>query len=122
MNKALKTVEAAADVILIWDADNKYQDEEELTTATEKRVEISEKVALLSDSSNSDGEDSDNDKCSFTNINPSRTAFTYSVIGKDGTEWKEFSFSNAERVEERNVFPPGVPRFVANEIIIPYDA
>ena len=47
----------------------------------------------------------------------------YSVIGKNETEKKKLPFSNAGRVEGRNVFKssPGVPRFVANAIITPYD-
>ena len=47
----------------------------------------------------------------------------YSVIGKNETEKKKLPFSNAKRMEARNVFKgsPGVLRFVANAIITPYD-
>ena len=89
---------------MTWDTDNKRQDEEEPTIAAEKITDISDKAVLLSDSSNSNFEDSDNDVCTLTTTNQSRTASAYSVIGKDGTERKQLPFSNAERVEGRNVF------------------
>ena len=46
---------------LIWDTDNEYQDKEEPTAAA-KTVKTSDEAALLSDSSNSNGKDSDNDE------------------------------------------------------------
>ena len=55
-------------------------------------VKISDKAALLSDSSNSGGDNSGNDECTLTKTNPSRTASMYCVN-------KELPFSNGGRIE-----------------------
>ena len=106
MNETLietESAESAATAILTWDTDDKCQDEKEPTTATKEIVKISDEAALLNDRSNSNGEDSDNDECTLTTTNSSRTASRYSVIGKDSTEWK-VPFSNAGRVKKQEHF------------------
>ena len=57
MTERLKTAESATDAILTWGTDNKCQDDEEPTASAEEIVEIFDKAASLSDSSNSNGED-----------------------------------------------------------------
>ena len=86
-------------------------------------VKKNDEAALLSDSSNSNGKDLDNNQCTLTTTNQLRTAFAYFVIEKNRTKWKELLFSIARRVEGRKVFTgsPGGPQFEANGIITLYD-
>ena len=61
LNQLLKTAESIANTILTWDTDDECEDGE--------TIEISVEAALLSDSSNSNNQDSDNDECTSRTTN-----------------------------------------------------
>ena len=64
-----------------WNTDDECQEKKEPTTAAQEIIESSDEAALLSDSSNSNCKDPDNDEYTLTTTNQSRTVSAYSVVG-----------------------------------------